>query len=362
MPRRLPAVVKEHLEKARESALLAVEVYNKPATKFKSGGFIVLMVVAWTSLFHAIFFRRKIKPFYRDKDNPRRYKKIAGDYKAWELSTCVKKYYTSRTTPERSNIEFFIGLRNKVEHRSMPALDSAIFGECQAFLFNFEDLLFREFGPKYMLHEAPTLALQFSHLRHDAQAKAVSRLQGKISPNISQYVDDFRSSLETDLLHDMRYSYKVFLIPKVVNHPGQADVAVEYVKYDPSKPDEMEKYDRLVTLIKPATTQVVNPGKLRPGEIAKAVEPIVKQVVGPHVKFNASYHHVLAYRFYNVRPPKGKGDPRKTDIRYCHYDEAHRDYVYTEAWKKFLIREMKKPGQYERLIKAGSAKENEAAA
>ena len=59
MSKRLPFEVKQMLSKARESALLAVEVYNKPATKFKSGGYVVLMTIAWTSLFHAVFIRLK---------------------------------------------------------------------------------------------------------------------------------------------------------------------------------------------------------------------------------------------------------------------------------------------------------------
>ena len=65
MSKGLPRIVKQSIEKSRDSALLAVETYNKPAVKFKSGGYIVLMTIAWTSLFHAIFFREKIKPFYR---------------------------------------------------------------------------------------------------------------------------------------------------------------------------------------------------------------------------------------------------------------------------------------------------------
>lgn len=54
MSRGLPKDVRIHLEKATDSAMLAVEVYNKPATKVRSGAFIVLMCIAWTSLFHAI--------------------------------------------------------------------------------------------------------------------------------------------------------------------------------------------------------------------------------------------------------------------------------------------------------------------
>jgi hypothetical protein len=81
---RLSSEVKTHLDKARESALLAVETYNRPGTAFRSGGFIVLMCIAWTALFHSIFLKRRLKPFYRKETNRRHFKLIDGDRKAWE--------------------------------------------------------------------------------------------------------------------------------------------------------------------------------------------------------------------------------------------------------------------------------------
>ena len=51
----LPYEVKSLLIKARESALLAVETYNRPSAHFRSGAYVVLMIIAWTSLFHALF-------------------------------------------------------------------------------------------------------------------------------------------------------------------------------------------------------------------------------------------------------------------------------------------------------------------
>ena len=48
--RGLPRQAKGALEKARDSALLAVEIYNKPAVKFKSGGYITLMVTRFAIL------------------------------------------------------------------------------------------------------------------------------------------------------------------------------------------------------------------------------------------------------------------------------------------------------------------------
>jgi hypothetical protein len=88
MPRGLPKLVKKCLEKSNDSALLAVETYNKPAIKFKSGGYIVLMVISWTALFHGIFFKRKKKPFYKTNN---RFDKRDGDYCYWELSTCLSR-------------------------------------------------------------------------------------------------------------------------------------------------------------------------------------------------------------------------------------------------------------------------------
>jgi Protein of unknown function (DUF3644) len=256
MPR-LKQEVLVHLQKARESALLAVETYNRPKTSFRSGGFIVLMCIAWTALFHAVFFARGIKPFYRKKTHRRHFEVLDGDRKAWELSQCAAEFWRDQNPPERVNLEFFIKLRNKIEHRSMPALDLEIFGECQALLFNFEDLLVQEFGERFALHESLSLALQFSCFRNEHQEAAIRKLHGRMAKDIVAYVEHFRSSLSAEQLQDMRFSYKVFLFPKPANRERGADLAVEFVKYDPGNPEEMARINRAIALIK--NTQAATP-------------------------------------------------------------------------------------------------------
>jgi len=97
--------VKELLEKAKDSALLAVEIYNKPRTSFRSGGFIVFMSIAWLALFHAIFERKGVKYFYRKNG---RFVIIDEERKAWELGECVKKYYKEQNNPIRKNLDFLL--------------------------------------------------------------------------------------------------------------------------------------------------------------------------------------------------------------------------------------------------------------
>jgi hypothetical protein len=348
---RLTNDVASHISKAREAALLAVEVYNKPSVKFKSGGYIVMMCIAWTALFHAISFKSGTKPFYRNKRLPRRYEKVDGDYKAWELGECVARYFADKHPPARTNLEFFVGLRNKIEHRSMPEIDHTVFGECQALLFNFEDLLVEEFGSRYAVNESLTMALQFSTMRHEAQERAIKKQRSPFAKNVRQYIETFRSSLSSDVRNDMSYSFKVFLLPKIANHQGSADLAVEWLAYDASNPEQMAQYDKVVSLLKPSVIQVANPGRLRPKDVCDAVEPVLVEAFGKGTKFGASHHHVKACRYYRVRPKKGQ-DKRKTNPTYCQYDEAHDDYVYTDAWKDFLLSELVKPGQLQKVLKS----------
>jgi hypothetical protein len=327
--------VKSLITKTREAAILAVETYNRPTATFRSGAFVVLMIVAWTALFHAIFLKRHKKPFYRKK-NSRRYEKIDGDYKAWDLTECMRQFYGSRNPPEKKNLLFFIGLRNKIEHRSLPQLDAEIFGECQALLINFEELLCSEFGYRNALKTGLVYALQFTNVLHTTQSKAMSKLSQRQFRKVKSYIESFRSSLSDEIGKNQKYSFRVFLVPKVNNHVKSADVAVEFVKYDPSRPEEMKKYEHLVTFIKEKQIPAVNLGYLKPTQVINEV--------AKRIGHKFSHHdHQLCFRYFHVRPKGGAKNPASTDTRYCIYDEVHKDYVYKPDWIEFLIEQLKQP-------------------
>ena len=72
MPKGLPQSVKDNIEKCRAAAIAAVDVYNRPGSRFRTAHYIVLIVIAWTALFHAIFYRKGAKPWCREKGkNPK---------------------------------------------------------------------------------------------------------------------------------------------------------------------------------------------------------------------------------------------------------------------------------------------------
>ena len=346
MGRGLPKKVKSLLEKSREAALLAVEVYNKPNTSFRTGGYIVLMHIAWTSLFHAIFEREGEKYFYREK-NERRYRRIDGEKKAWELKDCIRHYYKTENPPERKNLEFFIKLRNKIEHRFLPQLDIDIFGESQAMLINYENLLVKEFGEKYALKENLVFTLQFSSYYQEEQQAAIKGKIAKEYKNVKQFIERYRHNLSPEIYSDLRYSFRVFLIPKVGNRKSSSDVAIEFIKYDPNNPKEMEQYGKFIVAIK--EKRVINDG-FKAGEVAEKVYNALKSNMPEGWKFNASYHHVKCWKYYGIRPNKGDTNPEKTNEKYCYYDKPFRQYVYTQEWIDFLIEKLKDREEYKRIF------------
>ena len=351
--RGLPRQSKAALQKARDSALLAVEIYNKPAVKFKSGAYITLMVIAWTALFHAVFFKRKQKPF-RKKPNGR-FERVDGENKYWELTECLAQYYSSDTgNAVRKNLEFFIPLRNKIEHRSMPELDPSIFGECQAMLLNFDEMLEKEFGPAVCLWESLSFSLQLfpsssslvEAVKHNPETKTVV-----------DFVQQYRSTISAEVTASSKFSFKAFLI-QVANHKSENALPVQFVNYDKLSDDERKEVSRVVAFVKFKDVPVSNPDVMKPGEVIKKVQqglgnPKISRGGKEVAKFNSDTH-VRCWRRYKIRPARGVANPQETDWKYCTYDRLHKDYGYTQAWVDFLVSELKDSKKFDALYLDGA--------
>ena len=343
--KKLSNEVKAHVNKARESAILAVETYNRPGTPFRSGGYVVLMAIAWTALLHSIFLRGKVKPFYVKARRGRyvRYEKIDGDYKAWDLSECIQQYYRDEDPPLRKNLEFFVGLRNKIEHRSMPQLDDQIFGECQALLLNFEALLSKEYGDQYSLNGSLAVSLQFSTITPEGKARALRHLQSKNYPSVVEYVRRFRSGLAADIEQSMEYSYRVFLLPKTGNHANSSDLAVEFINVNALDDEARQRIEQVVTLLKTRETAVAHPGQMKPGDVASTVQSRLG------FKFGTN-HHTTCWKYFKVRPLHGATRPTDCDVRYCQYDVPHKDYIYTDGWVDLLVSKLADPIKFADIL------------
>jgi len=326
--------------KAREAAIHALDSYNRPRTVFRTEGFVVMMVIAWRSLFHAIFSKRDIDFTYRNKiDNTPLL--TDGDKRAWELQNCVDEFYKGSSNPIRTNLEFIIGLRNKIEHRFVPAIDPKVAGECQALLLNFEELLIAEFSEYYALHETLAVPLQITSFRSESQLEAIKQFQTNNYNDVIQYIDKFRDGISNSIYEDLRYSFRVYLIPKIGNHERSSDISLEFIHYDKDNPADMELLKQQVALIREKQIPVANAGMYKPSQVAEAVAKKTGR------KFTTQ-DHTRAWQIYDVRK---KGiTPIGCNTKYCQFDEVHKDYVYTQDWISFLSMKMSDYAEYEKLL------------
>lgn len=334
----LPEPVEELVIKARDSAILSIDIYNRPIAAFRSQGYIVMMIIAWTSLFHAIYENEEVDYFYKNNDGTN--KMIDGDKKAWELDSCLDKCGNMISDAAKRNLRLFISLRNKIEHRYVPAFDFDVFGECQAMLLNFESLITEKFGSYYALNNSLSLPLQVSSVRHNAQTEAVKRIQSQHYSELKEYVEAYRGSLEDNIYSNNQYSFRVFLIPQLGNHQSSSDCAVEFVRYDPNNPEEFEPLKKDIALIREKRVPVANQGKYKP----KMVCDTLSARLGKPVSISL---HTLAWKAYNVRKQGKQADG--CDIKYCQFDEAHRDYVYTQEWIDYLFKKFTDQDELDRV-------------
>jgi hypothetical protein len=293
------------------------------------------MVIAWTALFHAIFQKRGVEYFYAEDDGTP--KTVDGDKKAWELATCMKRFWVDVDNAVRRNLDFFIRLRNRIEHRYVPAIDPHVAGECQALLLNFDELLVGEFGNYYAIRDSISVPLQTASVRTAAQTDALRKLQARHFDDVKEFVDAYRDALPASLYEDPHYSFRVFLVPKTGNHRSSSDVAVEFVRVS-DNPDDIKDLQKQIVAIKEKQVSVINANLLK-------VKDVVKSVAGQLGKPFNGFDHLTAIRRYKVRKD-GPFDPASCDTRYCVPDPLHKDYGWTPAWVVFLVDTLSDPTEY----------------
>ncbi|HFD87444.1 MAG TPA: DUF3644 domain-containing protein [Gammaproteobacteria bacterium] len=346
MPKNLPHTVQDNLEKCRSAAIAAVDAYNRPGPRFRTAQYLVMITIAWTALFHAIYFKRRKKPWYRTRNSGAgravRYQKIDGEPRHWDLAECLKQYYGDKNPAERKNLEFLGRLRNKIEHRHLPELDASLYGECQASLLNLEELLVKEFGAKYALTESLAVSLQFSSTSPPQKAQAAKRLVSATAKSVTEYIEKFRGALPSTVLNSMKYSYSVFLVPKVANRESAADAAVVFVKVDEASQEELERVERLNVLIKEKHIPIANIDLYKPGQVVAELQARVPFVV-------TMATHTAAWRQFGVRPRYGEQHPERTRSEYCVFDPAHGDYLYTKVWIERLAEELSNPDRFKEI-------------
>lgn len=336
------------LKVAQNEAALAVRLYNDAAEARGFEGFVVHMHLAWLYLVHARFMRDGVDFRYQDRNNPRRFVKVDGEYKRWELARCVQERWPDPADPVRNNLDFFIRLRNRVEHRHKKRdteLALAVSGHAQALLLNFEEEMVATFGEKYSLARTLRFPVFIGTFTEDGE-KTLRRLRDKLPADLKRFIAEFHSGLTDDTQTDPRFELRLrVVLERVVRDPEA--LSMQFTRWDDMTDAEKELVEKMgrrgQTVIREQKRSVVGHGLLRVGQVVPRVAAEIP------FTFN-NYHFLRAWQIKGIRPLKGKDDPHpeRTNETYCVYDELSQSYGYTEAWVKWLIKNCKTAASFEK--------------
>jgi len=249
----------ELLTKSREAMLTAVQIFNNPNVQFKSESFIVLSNIAWTYLFHAYFRTKKIEYRYFEQHGSRkRFNKTKkGAYKYWELERCLNDRNCPIDKVAKSNLKFLIGLRHEIEHQMTTKIDDYLSAKFQACCLNYNKYIKELFHKRLGIDKHLSFSLQFSSIEEGCANQL--RKFSDLPKNIASYINEFDKDIPENEYNDMRYSYRVLCVPKLVNHKGQADKVMDFL---PANSPEAEKLNKEYFLIKETEKPKFLPSKV----------------------------------------------------------------------------------------------------
>ncbi|MBF8962151.1 DUF3644 domain-containing protein [Pontibacter sp. FD36] len=240
-PKKIWSFKEELLIKSREAMLCAVQIFNNPNMKFKSESFIVLSNIAWMYLLHAYYKEKKVEYRYHKVVNgKRRFDRTKkGAYKCWELERCLDDDACPIDPIAKSNLKFLIGLRHEIEHQMSRRIDDYLSARFQACCLNYNTHIKNLFAESYGIDKYLSFSLQFSTINEDHATQL--RQFSDLPKNIASYINAFDESLSDEEYNDIRFSYRVLYVPKLVNHKGQADKVIEFIKADSPEAESLNK-------------------------------------------------------------------------------------------------------------------------
>jgi hypothetical protein len=260
----------------------------------------------------------------------------------WDLHRCLEERWDP-ADPVRRNLELTIALRDRMQHRDEEAVGAATAGYVQAMLMNFEEELTSTFGSEHSIAEELRFPVYIATFTPDGIDRMM-RAQESLPKELATLLTDSR---EEPAASDQRFEFRLHLVPKQGPRP-EADVSLTFLREEELSDEQRETLAGLdpqgMVIVRERHRPVSNVDKMKPGEAARKIDQ------GIPFRFSLYYHFILAWKRLAVRPDGGAKFPERTDERYCVYDAAHHDYLYTDAFVDLVIDQIRTAEGFEEFF------------
>ena len=291
--------------------------------------FIVHMSMGWLKLLQAHFEKSGLDILIRD-DRGWRIKHPDGGYKHRGLHDLSSEFF-AENDPRLVNLNFFMRLRNIIEHRYERDIAALVAGRTQAYLLNYEQTIVELFGANEGLADELRFPLFLSSITGDA-VDSLKKVRARVPKGVLEWVQDFDTSVEPDIAADQRFDFKVYLIP-YKGAKTDADAAMTFVHEDQLTDEQKGVMDQVRTIIRDRTVPVGGVDEFLPKQVVEQVDTQIDREFSMHM-------HLQAWRYFEVRPPSDAADKHKTKTQYCYWNTLVKNYVYTPDWVSFLVRKL----------------------
>lgn len=339
-----PPAWRHTLDEARRQALVAIDFYNRPGDRRSFSDFIVHIHLAWQNLLHADRMQRKVEIFYRQPGGRRIFRRNPdGSKKTWDLSQCVKHEFGDND-PIKANVEFFIGLRNHVEHRFQDSVLIATASEAHACIINFEAELVRRFGAAETLGSElkfPVFVQSLSPSRYEEQRD----LRRGLPATVSTFITDFQSGLTDDVRSDERFAYRLLLLP-MKGPKTEADLALNFVRQDDLSEDELRALlgQQGSVIVAEKYREAVHSDEMLPKAAADAVMLRIPFTFGVN-------DFTIVRKAWGIGPVKsGSKEQLPKSDGYCVYSPAFKQFVYRPKLIDRIVEATSTAEGYENLV------------
>ena len=294
----------ERLIRSREAMILAVQIFNSAALRFKTEVFTVLANVAWTYLLHEHYDRKGVAI-------------LSADGNSLLLGQMIERQDCPLSGGVRDNLRVMKKLRDKVEHLILGKADLKWLPLFQACCLNFDKALCDLFGEQLTLSSDLSLALQFARLNIE-QASMVNKYE--IPEHIAALDAHLMEGMTGAQLANLEFQFRVIY---TLDAASRSKSHFQFLKPDSAEGKEIHN---VLGYLKAADE--IYPHK--PGKVVKLVNDQSDTVF-------TTNDHTKAWRHFKVRPKKHAAHPENTDKNYCLYHQAHGDYTYSDEWVVRLV-------------------------
>jgi hypothetical protein len=326
------------LQASKGEARLAVDLYNRTGTERRLEAFVVHMTLAWLKALQARWERDGLDLYQRDERGWRKKGKY-GDHLTIPLSQMLRCEFKPKN-PVRKNIEFFIGLRNRIEHRYDAETALLVSGKTEALMLNYEDYLTATFGADEGLAEELRFPIFVSSITGRA-VTSIKEVRKRVPMSVRTYIEKFDADLDDAVAEDGRYEFRVTLIPQL-GPKSNADAAINFVRLDELTAEQREEVERVQAIVRDKQVPVTDVGFL-PKEVATEIS----ERLG--IRFTVN-DHTKCWQHFQIRPPKDDAHPERTNADFCVYSKAFRRYTFTPAWVEKLARDLDDPKKHRKIL------------